>query len=101
MYGHVTARPYRAENVAFLPQYDPMQQVYGMPDYIGGLQSAMLNTDATLFKRRYYKNGAHMGYLLYASDPKLSDPDKKAIESALARSKGERSIWRDLNESQL
>ena len=88
VYGHVPARPYRAENVAFLPQYDPMQQVYGMPDYIGGLQSAMLNTDATLFKRRYYKNGAHMGYLLYASDPKLSDPDKKAIESALARSKG-------------
>ncbi|MEL4482454.1 hypothetical protein AAEH76_02565 [Shewanella algae] len=29
-----------------------------------------------------------MGYLLYVSDPKLSDPDKKAIESALARSKG-------------
>ncbi|WP_345849388.1 hypothetical protein [Shewanella algae] len=75
MYGHVTARPYRTENVAFLPQYDPMQQVYGMPDYIGGLQSAMLNTYAMLFKRHYYKNGAHMGYLLYASDPKLSDPD--------------------------
>ncbi|MBO2629485.1 hypothetical protein [Shewanella algae] len=29
-----------------------------------------------------------MGYRLYASDPKLSDPDKKAIGSALARSKG-------------
>ncbi|MEC4725842.1 phage portal protein, partial [Shewanella sp. D64] len=81
--GDIFTKKYRAEDVLFLPQYDPAQQVYGMVDWIGGLQSAMLNTDATMFKRRYYKNGAHMGYILYTSDPKLSDPDKQSIEDAL------------------
>ncbi|WP_205619472.1 phage portal protein [Ferrimonas senticii] len=86
--GVITVKRYRADDVAFLGQYDPLQQLYGVPDYIGGLQSAMLNSDATMFKRRYYKNGAHMGYILYTSDPKLSEDDKSKIEQALAGSKG-------------
>ncbi len=32
---------YRPDDVIWLAQYDPEQQVYGMPDYLGGLQSAL------------------------------------------------------------
>ncbi|PSW14709.1 phage portal protein [Photobacterium rosenbergii] len=79
---------YRKEDVIFIKQYDPYQQIYGVPDYMGGLQSAQLNTDATLFRRKYYKNGAHCGFIFYATDPNL-DPDKqKELEESMAASKG-------------
>ena len=44
-----------------LKEYDPNQGVYGIPQYLGGIQSVLLNEDATLFRRKYYQNGAHMG----------------------------------------
>ncbi|MDD1792531.1 phage portal protein [Enterovibrio sp. ZSDZ42] len=81
-------RGYNAKDVIWLPQYDPEQQVYGIPDYIGGLQSSLLNKDATLFRRRYYKNGAHMGFIFYSTDPKLSDDDEKMLKEKIASSKG-------------
>ncbi|MQE27599.1 phage portal protein, partial [Vibrio parahaemolyticus] len=55
---------------------------------LGAIQSSLLNTDATLFRRRYYKNGAHMGFILYATDPNLSDDDQNAMKEAIASSKG-------------
>lgn len=79
---------YRQEDIIFLPQYDPQQQIYGLPDYMGGLQSALLNRDATLFRRRYYKNGAHMGFIFYATDPNLSVADEKMLKEKIASSKG-------------
>ncbi|AGB11016.1 TPA: phage portal protein [Vibrio parahaemolyticus] len=81
-------RVYKADDVIYLPQYDPAQQVYGLPDYLGAIQSSLLNTDATLFRRRYYKNGAHMGFIFYATDPNLSDDDQNAMKEAIASSKG-------------
>ncbi|KKD01396.1 phage portal protein [Photobacterium halotolerans] len=81
-------RPYKAKDVIWLPQYDPKQQVYGLPDYVGGMQSSLLNKDATLFRRRYYKNGAHMGFIFYATDPNLSPEDEKMMKSKIASSKG-------------
>ncbi|STQ74591.1 phage portal protein [Grimontia hollisae] len=81
-------RLYKAKDVIWLAQYDPKQQVYGLPDYVGGLQSSLLNKDATLFRRRYYKNGAHMGFIFYSTDPKLKDEDEKMMKEAIASSKG-------------
>nr|WP_190319955.1 phage portal protein [Candidatus Enterovibrio escacola] len=81
-------RKYKAKDVIWLPQYDPKQQVYGLPDYVGVLQSTLLNKNITLFRRRYYKNGAHMGYILYSTDPKLSGADEKKIIEMIASSKG-------------
>ncbi len=72
----------------FLPQEDLQQQVYGLPDYLGSLQSSLLNRDATLFRRRYYKNGAHMGFIFYATDPNLSDDDEQMLKEKIASSKG-------------
>ncbi|MGF1688339.1 phage portal protein [Photobacterium japonica] len=82
---HIT---YRTEDVIFLKQYDPFQQIYGVPDYMGGLQSAQLNTDATLFRRKYYKNGAHCGFIFYATDPNLDADKEQELQTAIAGSKG-------------
>lgn len=74
--------------IAFVKQYDPQQQIYGIPDYLGGVQSALLNVDATLFRRKYYLNGAHMGYIFYATDPNLSPKDEEELKSKIQSAKG-------------
>lgn len=79
---------YKQKDVIFLPQDDLEQQIYGLPDYLGSMQSSLLNKDATLFRRRYYKNGAHMGFIFYATDPNLSDDDEKMLKNKIASSKG-------------
>ncbi|MBE5145598.1 MULTISPECIES: phage portal protein [Vibrio harveyi group] len=79
---------FKAKDVIFIPQYDPQQQVYGLPDYLGSIQSSLLNRDATLFRRRYYLNGAHMGFIFYATDPNLSEEDEEALKTKIASSKG-------------
>ena len=79
---------YPQEDVIFLTQYDPRQQIYGLPDYLGGLQSALLNRDATMFRRRYYQNGAHMGFIFYATDPNLSETQEEELKKKIQSSKG-------------
>ncbi|MCG6227769.1 phage portal protein [Vibrio furnissii] len=81
-------KTFKAKDVIFIPQYDPQQQVYGLPDYLGSIQSSLLNRDATLFRRRYYLNGAHMGFIFYATDPNLSEEDEEALKNKIASSKG-------------
>lgn len=79
---------YRQADVIYLTQYDPRQQIYGLPDYLGGIQSALLNRDATMFRRRYYQNGAHMGFIFYATDPNLSESQEEELKAKIQSSKG-------------
>lgn len=79
---------YEPEDVIFLKQYDPQQQVYGLPDYISGIHSALLNSEATIFRRRYYHNGAHTGGIIYTNDPNMSDEVEEEISDQLESSKG-------------
>jgi PBSX family phage portal protein len=79
---------YPASDVVFLKQYDPQQQVYGLPDYIGGMHSALLNTEATIFRRRYFHNGAHTGGIIYTTDPNLTDELEEDIAKKNEESKG-------------
>ena len=79
---------YKAKDIIWVRQYDPVQQVYGCPDYLGGLQAALLNEDATLFRRKYYINGAHMGFIMYATDPNLDPNVEKDIKEKIQDSKG-------------
>lgn len=81
-------KPFKKEDVIFIPQYDPQQQIYGLPDYLGAIQSSLLNADATLFRRAYYKNGAHMGYIFYSTDPNISEEDEEAMKEAMKNAKG-------------
>lgn len=81
-------KKYNATDIIWVRIYDPVQQVYGCPDYLGGLQSALLNEDATLFRRKYYINGAHMGFILYATDPNLDADVEKELKEKIKNSKG-------------
>lgn len=74
--------------VVQLREYDPSQQIYGSPQYLGGIHSVLLNEDATLFRRKYYNNGAHMGYIFYTADADLDEADEKALKEQIANSKG-------------
>jgi PBSX family phage portal protein len=68
--------------------YDVAQSIYGKPRYLGAIQSMLLNEDATLFRRRYYKNGAHMGYVFYTSGADLEEEAQNRIQKAIEGSKG-------------
>jgi PBSX family phage portal protein len=74
--------------VIHLLEPDIDQSIYGVPDYIGSLQSAWLNESATLFRRRYYLNGSHAGFILYVNDPAQDQKDIDAMRQALKDSKG-------------
>ncbi|ENF3460706.1 phage portal protein [Yersinia enterocolitica] len=79
---------YTPDEVIFVAIYDPQQQVYGVPDYIHGMESAMLNVDATRFRRKYFKNGAHLGYILYTTDPDMTPDLEEAFRKKIEGSKG-------------
>lgn len=74
--------------VFHLVEPDINQEIYGMPDYIPALHSAWLNESATLFRRRYYKNGSHAGFILYMTDAAQQQEDVDALRKALRDSKG-------------
>ncbi len=67
---------------------DINQEVYGVPDYSAALHAAWLNESATLFRRKYYQNGAHAGYIMYLTDPSFNEEDVEALEKNIAGSKG-------------
>ncbi|PFH10537.1 PBSX family phage portal protein [Collimonas sp. PA-H2] len=67
---------------------DVNQEVYGLPQYLSALQSAWLNESATLFRRKYYKNGSHAGFILYMTDAAQNIKDVDNMRNALKDSKG-------------
>lgn len=67
---------------------DVHQEIYGLPEYIGAIQSALLNEASTLFRRKYYINGSHAGYILYVSDAAQDIDDINKMRDALKASKG-------------
>jgi PBSX family phage portal protein len=79
---------FAAGEVVQLKEYDPVQSIYGAPQYLGGMQSLLLNEDSTLFRRRYYRNGAHMGYVFLNTSAELSEEDEKILSSQIKDSKG-------------
>lgn len=77
------------ENKLFhIQQVDIHQEIYGVPEYLGCMQAAWLNESATLFRRRYYNNGSHAGFILYVNDAAASEKDVAAIREAMKNSKG-------------
>ncbi|WP_269633136.1 phage portal protein [Pelomonas sp. BJYL3] len=75
-------------SIFHMREADINQEVYGLPEYLSSLQAAWLNESATLFRRRYYNNGSHAGFILYISDPAQQQEDIDAIREALKNSKG-------------
>jgi PBSX family phage portal protein len=77
----------RPGSVVMVRQPDVNQEIYGVPEYLSALQSALLNEAATLFRRKYYLNGSHAGYILHATGD-FDNDDVDAIREALRKSKG-------------
>ena len=79
---------FKPGSVFHLIEPDINQEVYGLPEYLSTLQAAWLNESATLFRRKYYNNGSHAGFILYLSDPQVNDGDVLALRQALKDSRG-------------
>ncbi len=79
---------FKPGEVVHLFEYDLSQQIYGIPPWFGAINSILLNEDATLFRRKYYRNGAHMGYILMTMDPRLREEDENRIKEQIHNSKG-------------
>lgn len=74
--------------VIHLMEHDINQEVYGLPEYLAALNSAWLNESATLFRRKYFQNGSHAGFILYMTDAAQQQTDVDALRKALKDSKG-------------
>ncbi|KWC96610.1 capsid portal protein [Burkholderia stagnalis] len=81
-------REFELGSVHQLMEPDINQEVYGLPEYLGALHAAWLNESATLFRRRYYENGSHAGFILYMTDAAQSQSDVDKMRAALKNSKG-------------
>lgn len=75
-------------SVFHLIEPDINQELYGLPEYLSALNSAWLNEAATLFRRKYYQNGAHAGYILYMTDAAQSTSDIDRMRQAMRDTKG-------------
>ena len=79
---------FAANSVFHLREFDINQEMYGLPEYLSALQAAMLNNSATMFRRRYYDNGSHAGFIMYLSDAAVGNTDVDKLREQLRRSKG-------------
>lgn len=74
--------------VLHLKEPDLNQEIYGVPEYLSALHSAWLNESSTLFRRKYYLNGSHAGFILYMTDAAQKEEDIDALRDALKSAKG-------------
>jgi len=74
---------------------DINQEVYGLPEYLGALNSAWLNESATLFRRKYHERGGSSGYIFYMSDAAQSQDDIDRLRDAFKSGKGI-GAWKNL-----
>ncbi|WP_337846849.1 phage portal protein [Sphingomonas sp.] len=74
--------------VFHLMQPDVAQELYGLPEWLSALQSGLLSENATLFRRRYYLNGAHAGFVFYVSETLADTKTVDAMEERLKSAKG-------------
>ena len=79
---------FRPGQIFHLAEYDIAQEIYGLPQHVSGLTSIWLNDDATLFRRQYYRNGSHAGYLLYMNEPKMNEKTENDIRTKLSAKEG-------------
>ncbi len=82
------AHEYEPGEVWHCLEPDLHQEIYGVPEWLASMHSALLNESATLFRRRYFQNGSHAGFILYMTDAAQKQEDVDALRKALKESKG-------------
>ena len=75
-------------NIIHVMQPNLKQEVYGLPYYLVAMDSIDLNSSATRFRVRYYKNGSHAGFILYTTDEKIDEEGWTNIKQELRDSRG-------------
>lgn len=81
-------KEFQPGEIIHLKEPDPEQSIYGCPGWIGATNDILLNEAATLFRRKHYNNGAHMGFILVMTDPTMSSEDETEIATKVSQSKG-------------
>lgn len=76
-------------DVIHMMQPNLQQEIYGLPRYLPAMDSAELNSASTKFRVRYYKNGSHAGFILYATDSKIDEAGWSKVKTQLRNSKGD------------
>ncbi|MCL7658873.1 phage portal protein, partial [Klebsiella pneumoniae] len=56
--------------------------------YLSAIPSALLNESATLFRRKYYINGSHAGFIMYMTDAAQNQEDVNNLRNAMKSAKG-------------
>lgn len=79
---------FRQGSICHLREADINQEIYGLPEWLSALQSALLNEAATLFRRKYYQNGSHAGFILYMTDAAQNEDFVTDLRDAMKSSKG-------------
>lgn len=79
---------FKRASVCHLREADVSQEIYGLPEWLPTLQSALLNEAATLFRRKYFQNGSHAGFILYMTDPAFDENYVTDLRKAMRDSKG-------------
>lgn len=89
-YTATSNEPYEFPNGSVFHLLDPdiNQEIYGLPQYLASLSSTWLNESATLFRRKYYLNGSHAGFIMYLTDAAHKQQDVDALRDALKNAKG-------------
>lgn len=74
--------------VFHLLEPDVNQEIYGLPEYLAALNSTWLNEAATLFRRKYYLNGNHAGFILYLNGALQTQAEVDEVRKAMKNAKG-------------
>jgi len=85
---YITPHAFGQGSLFHLQEPDINQELYGLPEYLSALNSAWLNESATLYRRKYFLNGAHAGYVMYVTDPAQNSQDVTALRDMMTKSKG-------------
>lgn len=78
--------PYQPGEIVHVMQYEPIQNIYGVPYWIGAVQSILLGEDVRLFPRRFFGNGAHTGKGIFTAG--LGKADRTLVNEQLSKTKG-------------
>lgn len=86
----MTTQPYQFTkgSIFHLMEPDINREIYGLPGYLSAIPSALLNESATLFRRKYYINGSHAGFIMYMTDAAQNQEDVNNLRNAMKSAKG-------------
>lgn len=86
----MTTQPYEFTrgSIFHLMELDLNQEIYGLPEYLSAIPSALLNESATLFRRKYYIIGSHAVFIMYMTDAAQNQEDVNNIRQAVESAKG-------------